>query len=466
MTIDWKEEVTKRKDNLLNDLISMLKIKSVYDPHNATSTMPLGPNIKKGLDQFLAIATRDGFTTKNIDNIVGEISYGKGDETLGILSHVDVVPAGDGWDSDPFKPVIKNDNIYARGASDDKGPAIACYYGLKIIKELGLPVHKKVAFIVGTDEEGSWRGMDYYFKHMPMPDFGFSPDAEFPIINGEKGNISFDAKFGNVSEGKYQLTKFKAGLRENMVPRDAMAWIKADDYKEIIQKFDEFIAVNPVVGSADIQDDQLFIHVIGKAAHAQEPKDGINAGTYLTTFLNQFDIQGDAHDFIAFIAEKLHLDSRCNNFDMAYSDKVMGDLTVNPGLMNFDKENGGIVTLNFRYPEGIGPDYIANGLDKVQDHYGIKFIKHTNGMIPHYVASDDPLVKTLLNVYHEQTDEPAYTHVVGGGTYGRLMKRGVAYGALFPNVPNVMHQPNEFMPVENIMKAAAIYAQAIYELIK
>ena len=96
-------------------------------------------------------------------------------------------PAGDGWATDPYDPVIKDNKIYARGSSDDKGPSMAAYYGMKIIKELGLPLSKKIRFVVGSDEESGWGDMDYYFEHEEKPDFGFSPDAEFPIINGEKG---------------------------------------------------------------------------------------------------------------------------------------------------------------------------------------------------------------------------------------------------------------------------------------
>ena len=465
-TIDWKKEAESRKDELLADLKAMLRVKSVRDESKKTEDAPLGPGPKAGLDKFLGIAERDGFATKNIDGMAGQIAFGDGDETLGILAHVDVMPAGEGWNTDPFEPVIKDGKLYARGASDDKGPSMACYYGLKIIKELNLPVSKKVAFILGTDEESSWRGMDYYFKNMPEPDFGFSPDAFFPIINGEKGNVTFDAKFDGTNGGKYELVKFNSGLRENMVPRDAEAWVKATDYKEMIKAFDEFIAENPVVGEADIRDGQLYIHMIGKAAHAQEPKRGINAGTYLALFLNQFDFENGAKDFITFAAEKLHLDSRLKNFDMNYTDDVMGDLTMNPGLLSFEDGKEGSITLNFRYPKGTDPEYIEKGLNTAADEYHVHLEMHDGGMVPHYVDEDDPLVKTLLNVYREQTGEDAHGQVVGGGTYGRLMKRGVAFGAMFPGVPDTMHQPNEFIPVDDLIKAAAIYAQGIYELIK
>ncbi|MCC9880053.1 Sapep family Mn(2+)-dependent dipeptidase, partial [Streptococcus agalactiae] len=192
MTIDFRAEVDKRKDALMDDLINLLRINSERDDSQADAEHPFGPGPVKALEFFLDMAERDGYETKNVDNYAGHFTFGQGEEELGIFGHLDVVPAGSGWDTDPYEPVIKDNRLYARGSSDDKGPTMACYYALKIIKELGLPTSKKVRFVVGTDEESGWGDMDYYFEHvgLPKPDFGFSPDAEFPIINGEKGNIT------------------------------------------------------------------------------------------------------------------------------------------------------------------------------------------------------------------------------------------------------------------------------------
>lgn len=187
-TVDFKAEVEKRRDEMMADLYSLLEINSERDDSKADAEHPFGPGPVKALEKFLEIAKRDGYETKNVDNYAGHFTFGEGEEELGIFAHMDVVPAGSGWKTDPYKPEIIDGKLYARGSSDDKGPTMACYYGLKIIKDLGLPVSKRVRFVVGTDEESGWGDMDYYFKHvgLPEPDFGFSPDAEFPIINGEK----------------------------------------------------------------------------------------------------------------------------------------------------------------------------------------------------------------------------------------------------------------------------------------
>ena len=256
MTIDWKKEVELRKEDLLKDLFTLLRIDSVRDDSKATEEAPVGPGPKEALEAFLAIGERDGFTTKQVGNLAGHIEFAPNPdfkETLGVLGHVDVVPVGTGWDTNPFEPQIINDRIYARGSSDDKGPSMAAYYALKIIKELGLPVSRRVRFIIGTDEESGWKCMDRYFKTEEMPDFGFSPDATFPIINGEKGILSLHYDIpGEASEGDYQLLSFDAGLRENMVPQDAHAEIIVPNENEVVDRFFAYVAANPIEGSAQI----------------------------------------------------------------------------------------------------------------------------------------------------------------------------------------------------------------------
>ena len=148
MAIDWKQEVAKREDDLMKDLMDLLRVPSVREDDKATEDAPFGPGPKAALLKFLEIGERDGFVTKNVENVAGHLEFGEGDETLGIFGHVDVVPVGTGWDTDPFEPVIKDGRLYARGSSDDKGPSVAAYYALKMIKELELPTSKRVRFII------------------------------------------------------------------------------------------------------------------------------------------------------------------------------------------------------------------------------------------------------------------------------------------------------------------------------
>ncbi|XCY61879.1 dipeptidase PepV [Streptococcus iniae] len=466
--IDFKAEVDKRKEVMLDDLISLLRINSERDDSQVDDKQPFGPGPVKALEHFLAMAERDGYKTRNIDNYAGDFEFGQGDEVLGIFGHLDVVPAGSGWDTDPYEPVIKDDRIYARGSSDDKGPTLACYYALKIIKELDLPVSKKVRFIVGTDEESGWGDMDYYFAHngLKNPDFGFSPDAEFPIINGEKGNITEYLHFEGENTGAFALHSFKGGLRDNMVPESATAVITASHPLNVLEvALTQFLSENNLKGSLKALDDKVELTVIGKSAHGSTPEAGVNGATFLAKFLNQFAFEGPAKAFLSIAGNTLHEDFDAKKLGLAFSDAKMGALSMNAGVFSFDaNSNDNTVALNFRYPKGIDSFVIKAGLENLKGITQVTLSEHEH--TPHYVPMEDELVSTLLAVYEKQTGFKGYEQVIGGGTFGRLLERGVAFGAMFPGDENTMHQANEYMPLENIFRSVAIYAEAIYELIK
>ena len=218
MTKQWRAEALKYEDDLLKDLKEMLAIKSVRDDEAATADAPLGPGPKEALLKFEEFAKRDGFRVGNYKNLVAYAELGPEDaEKQSLYGHL-MLCQKDGWTKDPWTPVVEDGRLYARGASDDKGPTFAAYYALKMIKELGLKLNRKLVLVVGIDEESDWTGMDEFFAEYGEPTMGFSPDAEFPIINGEKGNVSVVTRFDGTQGGSLKLLSFTAGQRPNMVP--------------------------------------------------------------------------------------------------------------------------------------------------------------------------------------------------------------------------------------------------------
>ncbi|GAF42043.1 dipeptidase PepV [Agrilactobacillus composti DSM 18527 = JCM 14202] len=465
MTINWEQETAFFKDDLIKDLVALLKIDSQRDIEHKTADFPLGPGPAKALNQVLAYAKRDGFATKNIKNVAGRIEFGAGTTTLGVLAHVDVVPAGDGWQTDPFEPVIKDGAIYARGTSDDKGPLLAAYYGLKVLKKLGIEPKQQIHFIIGTDEESEWLGVHEYFKTEPKPDWGFSPDAEFPIINGEKGIVSFqlDQHFTSETATDFTLQQFKSGIRDNMVPHAATAIIAHHQDATFETAFNTYLTTNQLTGSQKFANGHYTLQLHGKGAHAATPQAGRNGATFLINFLKDYAFDANGATYLA-LGATLHEDIYGKNIKIAYQDSLMGPLTVSASIFNYDFEaKSGQIILNIRYPKGIDIEAIKAQFEQNwQAQYAISIKPHYE--IPHYVPGDDPLVKTLLATYEAHTGQAGTEGIVGGGTYGRILERGVAFGAQFPGAADVMHQPNEFMKIDDILKASAIYADAIYRL--
>jgi D-alanyl-D-alanine dipeptidase/succinyl-diaminopimelate desuccinylase len=464
----WRAEALKYEDELLTDLKEMLAIKSVRDDEAATEDAPLGPGPKEALLKFEEFAKRDGFRTGNFQNLVAYAELGPedADETVAIIGHLDVMPAGDGWTKDPWTPVIEDGRLYARGSSDDKGPSFAAYYAMKMIKDLNLPLKRKLVLVMGIDEESNWTGMDEFFADYGMPTMGFSPDAEFPIINGEKGNVSIVTRFGGTQDGALKLVSFKAGERPNMVPGTAVAVVETTDTAALVSAMDSYLAGETrVKGEAEVAGNQVTITFFGKQVHGAMPETGENAGTYLANFLQDQAFGGNAKGFLTFLGTQLHDDTVASKIGAIKHDELMGDLSMNVGIQRFIDGEDGVIDTNFRYPQNTTAEEIEKhvaaslpaGFDAVAKAEG-------HAMVPHYVPGDDPLVQILLQTYRDQTGMPAGEQVIGGGTFGRLLKRGVAFGAMFEGVPDTMHQADEFYPVADLTRAMAIFAQAMDEL--
>lgn len=466
--IHWMDEVLKRKDDFIKDLQGLLQIKSVLDEENATEDAPLGPGIQEALQFLLHLGEKDGFQTKNVGNLAGHLEMGEGSELVGVLGHIDVVPEGDGWSVDPYSGVIKDGKIYARGASDDKGPTMAAYYAMKIVKELGLPLNKRVRLIIGTDEESDWRCVDHYFKHEEMPTLGFVPDADFPIIFAEKGISDFDiVQKPENSEGDapVQLLSFQSGLRYNMVPDFAEAHLTVqNDADKIAENCEAYLANKGLEGKVTKQEGKLVLTLVGMSAHGAEPRNGKNAGIFLAQFLKDVELDVAGKKYIETIAQFYNKD-RGEVFDIVFEDEDSGELTINVGVMSYTKDKGGRIGCNMRYPVTFNIDLGKRRIEAKLKESDLQLENFTDSK-PTYVKKDDPLIKTLQKVYEEHTGEKAELLAIGGGTYARALEHGVAFGALFPGREDVMHQKDEYAYVDDLLKATAIYAQAIYELAK
>mgnify|MGYP005829693975 CR=1 FL=1 len=469
MNINWMEEVEKRKDDLLEDLQKFLQIKSILDEENTTEEAPLGEGVKEALTYLLNLGEKDGFTAKNVDHLAGHLEFGQGEELLGILCHVDVVPEGDGWSVDPFGGEIKDGKIYARGAMDDKGPTIAAYYAMKIVKELGIQLDKRVRMIIGTDEESDWRCVEHYFNVEEMPTMGFAPDADFPIIYAEKGIADYDlvSKAGaSNEEAAHTVLHFESGRRYNMVPDFAKVKlsVSADDSK-LVQDYEQFLLSKNLKGKSYMESEALFLELEGVSAHGMEPENGTNAGILLAHFLSDSDIDPSSQQYFTFIKTYFYGDSRGKNLEINYEDDITGPLTINVGKLRYDQQAGGTLGLNMRYPVTFNLDEAKGKLQGLVEQKGFT-IENFSDSKPHHVDKDHVLVKTLQKVYEEQTGDKGELLSIGGGTYARSLESGVAFGPLFPGRADVAHQKDEHMFVEDLLKATAIYAQAIAELAK
>ncbi|MFS0780506.1 dipeptidase PepV [Bacillus sp. 1P06AnD] len=469
-SINWTEEVNKRKEQFIKDTQEFLRIKSVMDEENATLEAPLGQGVQEALQYMLTKGKQDGYAVKDVEHLAGHIEMGQGEDILGILCHVDVVPEGDGWSSDPFGAEIRDGKIFARGALDDKGPTMAAYYAMNIVKDLGLHLSKRVRMIIGTDEESDWRCVDTYFAKEEMPTLGFAPDADFPIIFAEKGIWDYYITQQPAKESEENteilVKEFASGRRFNMVPDYAKAVLQANGEAESVQKaFREYVGQNGIKGSATLKGQLLTLEMEGVSAHGMEPRNGKNAGLYMVHFLNQLSLGEHAQSYFSFVDRYLWEDSRGNEFGIAYKDDSTGDVTLNIGRLSYSPESGGQIGINQRYPVTYDQGNAEKKLIKILDEQSFA-LKTESHSAPHHVDKDSFLVRTLSDIYESQMGEPAELLAIGGGTYARSLEAGVAFGPLFQGREDIAHQKDEYMYIDDLLKATAMYAEAIYRLAK
>ena len=461
--MDWLQLAQERKEELIKELQQLIQIESVKDENNFSDIMPFGAGPKAALEFMLQKGMEQGMTTKNVDHMAGHIEMGQGEELVGVLCHVDVVPAGDvaSWKYPPFEGQVADGKLFGRGAIDDKGPTMAAWLAMKLIHDAKIPLKKRVRMIIGTDEESGFQCVTRYFEKEEMPTIGFAPDADFPLINAEKGiaHLTFSSKEKRSSDE--QLLSFYAGNRTNMVPDEATATLKYAE-KSTNENFLKYLKENDVEGTFTKNDNGIIIVLKGKSAHAMEPEKGRNAAVYLAKFLQNVVTTNQSKSFVDFIVRVFDNDHYGTALDFQFEDAMSGPTTLNPGIVTFD-EHGSSIEVSMRYSVTYPFEEKITKVQALLQHEAFTLDVVSNS-IPHYVSEEDELIQTLLQVYRKYSNDFSKPLSTGGGTYARVMKKGVAFGMLFPGEQDVAHQADEFVDIENLIKATAIYAEAIVNL--
>ncbi len=469
----WQQKSQLYKSELLTDLLQFLSIPSVLDKTTANVQQPFGAGIEIALQFLVDMGRRDGFKVERVaDNMVVVIDYGPEDatETFGVLSHVDVVPGGDAWTITlPFSPKVIGNRLYGRGSHDMKADLIASYYALKQLKDAGFQPRKKIRLIFGSDEESDWRDMRAYLDQVGEPTLGFSPDGAFPVVPGEKGVLTLSIQFKGTTLGEWKLHRFQSGERDNVVPGTAIADVELPDGVDtngFLAAYERYLKDTLMIsGIGQYDDGHIILTLYGKSVHGAYPEDGLNAATYLANFLLNYNFDDQAHGFLEFLGLTNHKNVFGEKLGLIYHDDIMGDLTVNVGKILFQANADSEIRINFRYPMGITETAI---LTQVQRHMGSLnakiFKQEAFGTHPHMVDLSDPIMTVLADVYAQHTHTQKTYKISNGGSYARLLKRGVAFGGQFPDVPVMSHQPNEYVLVDNIPKTQAIFAQVMYEM--
>lgn len=455
------ENIDRSFEGQLRDTQEAVRIKSVLYEAAATPEHPFGKGPSKSLQDFLSLAERLGFRTKNLDNYAGYVEMGESGELVGILAHLDVVPEGDpaDWRHPPYAAVVDGGALYGRGSIDDKGPAVAILYAMKALREAEIPLKKRFRLILGLDEESGSRCIALYKEVEEIPAFSFSPDAEFPVVNAEKGilRLTLSKCVESEESGQPTLAALEGGERFNVVPDTAVAHIRCD--RAWVER------IKPLCRDLDVEveGDGVRIKARGVSAHAMEPDKGENAVQKLLHALAQIEFPKEDRALIEAIYRLAGSGHSGEGLGIASRDDVSGPLTCNLAAIRLVCEGEAktlSAKLDIRYP--VTADY--GRLEKA-----IAESTATAGMClelnvhkkPLYIPEAHPTVQTLLDAYEAITGDRPRPVSMGGGTYCRFMPNAVSAGPLFPGQPELAHQPDERVALDDLRRSTHIYAEAL-----
>ncbi len=444
------------EQDLLNDTIKMLQIPSIES--EAAENAPYGAENRKALDFALGLATEYGMATKDLEGHIGYGDFGSGTRLIVSLGHLDVVPVGPGWKHAPFGAEIDGDYIYARGSTDDKGPTMASFYAMRAIKECCPDLPARMRQVFGCNEESGFGCVARYVETEEPPTFGVAPDSGWPLYHCEKGIANLEVTVPLCS-GEMKLLSVEGGQRPNIVIDSCSARIKvaasAKTHVEgkLADSWDRNITYS-------WEGDELGIYAVGKACHGSQPFLGDSAAIRILRFLYEITpLSTESYYFE--LLELTHIGGA--GLGIAGSDEVSGDLTCNLGIVK--AENGELNLLfNIRYPSTWTGAQLQskceNHLKELKSGFTLAVTRDSPSL---YFPLDHPLVKTVVDVYEEETGERKKPGVMGGGTYARAIPNTVSIGTGWEG-DGKAHETDERLKVAHLFKMSRIYAHILYRL--
>lgn len=455
--------IDNMKDKIINSTCEVINIPSVFSDDDNSGT-PFGIHTVEALNYILNLAKSFGFRTKNIDNKCGYIEFGEGEKLLGIIGHLDVVPAEDDWNYSPFKSTIDNRNIYGRGAIDDKGPVIAALYAMKSVSD-NYKIDKRVRLILGLNEENDWKCIERYKQTEELPDIAFSPDANFPCIYAEKTIETLYLKQEYTRNSTLYIEEISTNNNAiNVVPKYCSITLKFDnskitDIKENLKKLINNYNYN--INIEEIDNSSIRLISLGKSSHAAHPELGVNALSRLLIIINElFNLYNNKLDILDYFAKYIGDDYTGQKLGINFKDET-GILTLNTAQFIL-KDNELSLGFNLRIPVTIDYNKIEKEFQKYcNENLEIKIARIQE---PLYIKKDNNVVKQLCNIFNDYNNSDLEPIAIGGGTYARAFDNCISFGPQMPNSKDMCHQTDEYISINNLLFCTKVYAEAILNL--
>lgn len=447
----------KHWDDVVSDIDALVRIQSVEQLDAAKPGAPYGPGPRAALSEALTIAERMGLDAHDCEGHIGYADLPGASETqVGIIGHVDVVPAGPGWHFEPFAVTREGEYLMGRGVADDKGPLITALHAVKFWRDRGEQLPYTIRVLFGANEETNMKDVAYYRARYDDPAFLFTPDAEFPVCYGEAGICSGILASAPIEDGS--IVQMDGGVAVNAVPGLAQATLSGSCNLAPTDKI-----------SVTSEGAQSLVCAHGKSAHASTPHLGENAIDLLASYLIASGCLAPSEEAFLELVRKVTSCFDGSGLGVQARDDHFGNLTAVGGTIRL-RDGRLQLSIDFRYPTTITAQEIEQRVDGVAQAYGAHF-EMQHDKTPFLMDLDSPAVRALIQAYNEVTGEQAEPFTMKGGTYARVFTTGVSFGPEKPweekpDWVGSMHGPDEGIR-ENLLKQAfAIYVRAIGKLME
>ena len=444
--MEIKQFIEENLDGMKRDLKELVSYNSV----RSDDEKPFGKMNRAVLESALRLMEEKGLRTENVDYYCGFGETGEGERLIGILAHLDIVPAGEGWKHDPFDMLEEDGFLYGRGVSDDKGAAVASMYALKYLIQENYPFKKRVRLILGCNEETGSACIRHYVEKYGHIDCGFTPDGDFPGIYAEKGMVA--AKL--VGHGT-RIIDIKGGEASNVVNKKISCRLPLDSFDEKL--FKQYL-IEHKLDFDYTEEETIDVTVYGISAHASRPDIGKNAFSHLMEALYH---AGFEDSFVSWFHEHFSLELHGEKLGFESLKDDISDTTINFGIIG-KQEDAIVVSLDMRFPVKTTSEKAVELLKISDEHNELQIMGRTE---PLYFDIDSPMIRALKKAYVDVTgDDKTEMEALGGGTYAKAIHNCIAFGCEFQGENNHIHELDECLNIESFKKQVEIYVAAIRNL--
>lgn len=466
-----EEWIREHRREMIQEVQSWASFPSVSREDLGAPGMPFGADCLQMLNHAMARGRHYGFEVVNHQGYAASLCHGDSENCIGIIAHLDVVPAGEGWVYPPYDAsyLPKQDVIIGRGVDDNKGSAIAGLFAMRCLRDLGWPLRHGLRLICGLSEETGMQDMQHLLDSgMAFPKVSLVPDAGFPVNYGQKG--SMDAELHFPCEG--ELVSFEAGTVRNVIPDRAECVLAlapkqvADAMMETARSLGSSITIEACEGGT-----RITAH--GRAGHAAFPKGADNAIARLTAVLNASGLLSGSCAHAIRQAAELTADPLGQSEGVACEDDISGELTLVYGVAHLQ---GGVLTLSAdcRYPIRTDGEKLEAALLAHWQQRGASVTGFSHSK-PYYIPAEDARVQVLQAVYRAATSREEEPYTMGGGTYSRVVPDAISFGPGMPGTQSDWseilpaghghaHGRDELLPVDKMTECCRIYVGALAAL--